>query len=338
MSRSSSDASSSSLRRTLLGTGAVLAGAYAGLQTAVRWRRRSLPAPSTLSPVLDAEARTLEGPDGRANVYVRPGTGVPIVLLHSFNAAASSHEVAPIFDHLATTTDRPLYAMDWLGFGRSARRAIDYTSDVYDRQLYHLLETAVDTPADVVALSLGCEYAARVALQAAPFVRRLVLVAPTGLTAARERPLALRLALEAAGRTGVFELLFARLTRRASLRRFYARQVFVNPTAVPDTLVDAAYDTSHAQGAHRAPRRFVDGSLFLDDVADTVYARLYRPTLLLTPSTPADTVQRFDRLPEVLHANERDLHHTLLPGGLLPHHEAPEAFFDALDEFVRRDS
>ena len=332
MPASSSDASS--LRRILLGTGAALTGTYAGLQAALRWHRRRLPAPSTLPPVLDADVRTVEGPDGRANVYVRPGTGVPIVLLHSFNAAASPHEVAPIFDHLAATTDRPLYAMDWIGFGRSARRAIDYTSDVYKRQLYHLLDTAVDAPADVVALSLGCEYAARVALQAAPLVRRLVLVAPTGLTAARERPLALRLALEAAGRTGVFELLFARLTRRASLRRFYARQVFVDPAAVPDALVDAAYDTSHARGAHRAPQRFVDGSLFLDDVAHTVYARLYRPTLLLTPSDPADTVQRFDRLPEVLDANERDLHHTLLPGGLLPHFEAPAPFFDALDSFL----
>ena len=338
MSTSSSDASSSSLRRALLGTGAALTGAYAGLQGALRVYRRRLPAPSTLPPALDADVRTLEGPDGRANLYVRPGTGVPVVLLHSFNAAASTHEIQPIFDHLATTTDRPLYAMDWLGFGRSTRRAIDYTTDVYERQLYHLLDTAVDTPADVVALSLGCEHAARVALQAAPLVRRLVLVAPTGLTAERDRPLPLRLALEAAGRTGLFELLFYRLTRRASLRRFYARQVFLDPAAVPDALVDAAYETSHAQGAHRAPQRFVDGSLFLDDVADTVYARLYRPTLLLTPSDPARTVQRFDRLPEVLQANERDLHHTLLPGGLLPHYEAPGPFFEALDGFLMGDA
>jgi hypothetical protein len=81
----------------------------------------------------------------------------------------------------------------------------------------------------------------------------------------------------------------------------------------------------------------VDGSLFLDAVAETVYARLYRPTLLLTPADPARTVQRFDRLPQVLDANERDLQHALLPGGLLPHWEAREPCFEALDDFLTPD-
>lgn len=334
------DASSSSdslLRRTLFGTGVALAGSYVGLQAALRWQRSRLPAPSTLPKVVDADPRTFELSEGRVNYYVRPGRGTPVVLLHSFNAAASPHEIQPIFDHLAATTERPLYALDWFGFGRSARPDVRYDAALYERQLYRFLETTVETPADVVALSLGCEYAGRVALQAAPLVRRLVLVAPTGLTADRDRSLALRLALDAAGHVGLFELLFYRLTRRASLRRFYRRQVFVDPDTVSNDLVDAAYTTSHAQGAHYAPRRFVDGSLFLDAVAETVYARLYRPTLLLTPADPARTVQRFDRLPQVLDANERDLRHALLPGGLLPHWEAPEPCFEALDDFLTPD-
>ncbi len=328
----------SPLRRTLLGTGATLAGSYLGLQAALRWQRSRLPAPSILPKVLDADSRAFELSEGRVNYYVRPGSGTPVVLLHSFNAAASPHEIRPIFDHLAATTERPLYALDWFGFGRSARPDVRYDAALYERQLYRFLDTAVEAPADVVALSLGCEYAARVALQAAPLVRRLVLVAPTGLTADRDRSLSLRVALGVAGRVGLFELLFYRLTRRDSLRRFYQRQVFVDPDTVPDDLVDAAHTTSHARGAHHAPRRFVDGSLFLEDVADTVYARLYRPTLLLTPTDPARTVQRFDRLPQVLDANERDLQHALLPGGLLPHWEAPDPFFEALDDFVSRDA
>ncbi|MFP4228066.1 MAG: alpha/beta hydrolase, partial [Salinivenus sp.] len=131
-----------------------------------------------------------------------------------------------------------------------------------------------------------------------------------------------------------FELLFYRLTRPESLRDYYERQVFLDPRAVPSDLVDYAHITAHAQGAHRAPRRFVDGSLFLDDVADAVYARLYRPTLLLTPKQPGPTVQQFDLLPRVLSRGADTLQHVALPGGLMPHWEAPAPCLDALDAFV----
>ena len=329
--------SSSTLRRLALGIGAASVGAYVGAAVARRWRQRQLPAPSTLPKALDAEARTLECTAGRANYYVRTGTGRPIVFVHSFNAAASSFEWRPAFERFAATTHRPLYAMDWIGFGRSAREDVEYTPALYERQLYRFLRTVVDAPADVVALSLGCEVAARVGLRAAPLVHRLALVAPTGLAAARGPSLVGRIGLSVAHRTGAFELLFARLTRRASLRQFYARQVFLDPAAVPGALVEYAHVTTHARGAHHAPRYFINGTLFTDDVAPDVYARLYRPTLLLTPEHPAETVQAFDRLPQLLAANERDLQHQALPGGLLPHWEAPQAFFDALEPWVLRD-
>jgi hypothetical protein len=61
---------------------------------------------------------------------------------------------------------------------------------------------------------------------------------------------------------------------------------------------------------------------------------LYRPTLLLTPSTPGPTVQSFDLLPPVLDRNPRTLTHQTLPGGLVPHWEAPTDTFDALAPFL----
>ena len=240
----------------------------------------------------------------------------------------------PLAQHFANTTDRPLYALDWLGFGRSDRRAVEYSPALYRHQLFQLLTEVIDAPTDLVALSLGCEYAAQAGLQAAPHVRRLALIAPTGLSSARGPSLFGRLGLALAGRTGAFELLFYRLTRPASLRDYYTRQVFINASAVPQDLIDYAYTTAHAQGAHHAPRRFVDGSLFLDDVADSIYARLYRPTLYLTPERPGPTIQQFDLLPRVLGRTSSDSSHTTLPGGLMPHWEAPEACVDALDSFL----
>ncbi len=334
---SSPSNSSSRLTRTLFSTGTAALGAYAGLSAARWWHRRTLPPSTSLSPALEWEARTLETRYGRSYSYVRPGTGTPIVLLHSFNAAASSYEMKPIAEHLAATTERPLYALDWLGFGRSDRLALDYKPQVYAHQLYQMLAEGVDGPADLVGLSLGSEYAAWVALQAAPQVKRLVLVSPTGLTTSRGPSKLGGIGLSIAAGTGLFELLFYRLTRRASLREYYERQVFADPDAVPEDLVAYAGRTTHVKGAHHAPRRFVEGTLFLDDVAEEIYNRLYRPTLLLTPSSPGPTVQSFDLLPLVLDRNPRDLTHRTLPGGLMPHWEAPDPFFDTLTSFLTRD-
>lgn len=327
----------SRLTRTILTVAGGAAGAYAGLTAARWWHRRTMPHPSTLPPALSWHTRTLETTHGRSHCYVRPGEGPPVVLLHSFNAVASTFEMKPVAEHLAETTDRPLIAVDWLGFGRSGRPAIDYTPSVYSDQLYQVLTDLADGPADLVALSLGSEYAAWMALQAAPQVRRLALISPTGLTADRGPSTGGRLSLSAAGATGAFELFFYRLTRRRSLRDYYARQVFANPDAVPDVLLDYAETTAHVKGAPHAPRRFVDGTLYLNDVCDEIYGRLYRPTLLLTPERPGPTVQSFDLLPRLLDANPRDVTHAALPGGLMPQWETPEALYDPLDPFLATD-
>jgi len=81
----------------------------------------------------------------------------------------------------------------------------------------------------------------------------------------------------------------------------------------------------------------VDGSLYVNDVCQQIYARLYRPTLLLTPETPGPTVQSFDLLPTLLDQNPRNLTHRTLPGGLMPHWEEPSPFFDAVDAFLQPD-
>lgn len=329
-----SDSASSRLVRPLIATGAVAAGTYAGLSAARWWHRRTLSPPNMISPALDWDSRTLETDDGRSHCYVRPGSGPPMVFLHSFNAVGSSFEMKPIAEHYAATTTRPLYAVDWLGFGRSDRPDCTYTPSLYADQLYQVLTDLVDAPADLVGLSLGCEYAAWMGLQAAPQVRRLALISPTGLTSPRGPSAMSRLALALAGPTGLFDFAFYQLTRRSSLRSYYERQVFLHAEDVPDDLLDYAETTAHAQGAPHAPRHFVEGRLSLHNVAGDVYSRLYRPTLFLTPSTPGPTVQSFDLLPTLLDQNTHHLSHKTTPGGLMPQWDTPTPLFEALDAFL----
>ncbi|MES3628957.1 MAG: alpha/beta hydrolase [Longimonas sp.] len=297
---------------------------------------RSLPPPHTLDPALNANTRILESSQGRLHLYHRPGTGTPLVFLHSFNAVASPMEMRPLFEHYAAATDRPLWALDWLGFGRSERADRSYDPSVYQDVLYDVLTDAVKAPADLVACSLGSEFAAAVALQAATQVRRCALIAPTGLSANRGPSPFGRLAVKTAASIGGFTGPYFWLTRPKSLRRYLAAQVFLDDE-VPEALVRYGAQTARIHGAPYAPRHFVDGSLFQRDIDTEVYARLYRPTLILTPQTPDTTVQRFDRLSALLKKNPRYLQHADVPGGLLPHWERPEPTLNALDAFLLAD-
>ena len=314
-----------------LGWAAVGAAAAAGVTTAYH---RSLPPAHALDPALNLDSRILDTTHGRVHLYHRAGTGTPLVFLHSFNAVASPMEMRPLVAHYAETTDRPLWALDWLGFGRSERANRAYTPDVYHDVLYAVLNDAVGPSADLVAVSLGCEFAASVALQAASLVRRCAFIAPTGLSANRGPSPFGRLAVKTAATVGGFTPPYFWLTRPASLRRYLATQVFQDEASVPDALVYYGAQTARIQGAPYAPRHFVDGSLYRPRIDAEVYARLYRPTLILTPQAPAQTIQRFDRLPALQQANPRYIAHTAVPGGLLPHWERPDATLHALDDFL----
>ena len=239
----------------------------------------------------------------------------------------------PLFDHFAEATDRPLYALDWIGFGLSDRPPVDYRPELYQRQLRRFLSECLHEPADVVALSLACEYAAAVAAEAPLLIHRLALLAPTNLGSSTGPPLLVQGLIEASDRAGLFEVVYDRLTRAASLRSFYERQTFRDPAAVPAELVTYAEVTTKARGAHFAPARFVAGDLFMHEQAWLAYTRLSVPTLMLTPEDADGLVQGFDRLPELLRQNV-DVRAHQLPGGLLPQWEAPAPLFAALDSFL----
>lgn len=324
-------------RTTAVVTGSVALGALLTGAVLRRVRQHNLRLPSAVPPALDASVRTFELMEGRVRFYHRDGAGVPVVLLHSLNAAASSAEMQPLFDHLAAHTTRPLYAMDWLGFGLSERPPVRYSPSLYIRQLRRFLSEYVHQPADLVALSLGCEYGAAVGHSLPYLVRRLALIAPTALAAPDEASLLRQTAVRVADHLGAFEALYYRLTREEALRGFYERQVFRDPAAVPGALVSYARETTQVRGAHHAPRYFVEGALFTRDVARHAYAHLRVPTRFLLPQDASGLIQNFDRLDDLLARNPSYLSATRLPGGLLPHWESPGAFFPVLDDFLSTD-
>lgn len=280
-----------------------------------------------LEPALNAERRAFELPGfGRVAFYGDPrGSGRPLVLTHSVNAAANAHEMQPLFESFRG--ERPVYVLEWPGFGSSLRADTRYTPELMAGALQRFVEL-LGSEVDVVSLSLGSEFAARAAL-AEPRIRSLTLISPSGLGQPRA---ASREAAQAQGERSYNRLrpfggpLFAVISSRPSIRYFLS-QSFVG--RVDPGLERAAVNSSWQPGARHAPLFFLSGLLFSHDGLGELYSRLQIPVLVLYDR---DAFVSFDRLPQFA-ARDNVTAVRISPTLGLPQFEQTAAVRRAMDAF-----
>lgn len=289
-----------------------------------------------LPPAIDAERRTFVSPRaGSLSYYVdRSAKGRPLVLIHSINAAGSSYEMRPIFERYRGK--RPVYALDLPGFGFSDRSRRTYTPEMYAQAIIDFMSSQImDGPADVVALSLGSEFAARAAHERPELFRSLTLISPSGFVA-HDKVRGSQRASRSNSSNRLYRLFSFRLWSQAfydllstpTSIRYFLKQSFVGK---PDKgLVDYDYLTSHQPGAKNAAFYFVSGKLFSPQIYDEVYTKLTLPVQVIYDR---DRFVRFDRLPEIQqeHPNWRATRITPTLG--LPQFERLDDTAQALDEF-----
>ncbi|MDP5070402.1 MAG: alpha/beta hydrolase [Congregibacter sp.] len=219
---------------------------------------------------------------GQVLAYYRPGIGRPLLLLHSINAAPSAFEVKPFFTEL--DLNRPLYAPDLPGFGRSNRDDRVYSPEFYAASIIDVIRAINAGPLDVLALSTTSEFAARAALLAPDLFHSLTLISPTGF-ARRRGPRSpvnarvlriLRLPFLGAG-------LFRLVTRRFSIG-FFLDKAFDD--GAPSDMVDYAYASAAQPGASYAPFYFLSGHLFTPDAVGDLYLPQQLPVLVLYDQDP----------------------------------------------------
>lgn len=261
--------------------------------------------------------------------YKTVGTGEPLVLLHGFNAAASSYEmrriVAPLAEHFQ------VYALDWLGFGLSDRPKLRYTADLYVSLLDGFVRDVVKTPTHVVASSLASAYVIRHAAAHPDRYRRLVLVAPTGIETLAAAPGAAQQALRDVLVTPLLgEFLFNLLVTPTSLTYFLKREGYYDASLLTSDVVDAYFATSHQPGARYAPASFIGGLLNMP--IRRAWESLPHPTLIAwgrdAISTPVETAQAFTALRPTTRLEVFDRCR------LLPHDEHAERFSPLVLDFL----
>ncbi len=234
-------------------------------------REPSMPPPLAAPRVELADARV-----GRIICYgdgpAAPTDQRPLLLIHSVNAAATAYEMKPLFEHYRQL--RPVYALDLPGFGLSDRADRIYTprvmTDAILLAVHDIRRRHSDVTIDAIALSLGCEFAARAGTEAPNLFRSLALISPTGLDRRAEA------AAKSAGNRDTTRAMpwvrsilnvplwkhgfFTLLTSRASIR-FFLRKTFGRKD-IDEGLLDYDYITTHQPGAENAPYSFVSGYLF----------------------------------------------------------------------------
>ncbi|WP_291423381.1 alpha/beta hydrolase [Deinococcus sp.] len=243
-----------------------------------------------LRPALSGERRSLNLPGFGKIVYYADsrGTGRPLVLAHSINAAGSAYEMKPLWDTYVGT--RPVYALEFPGFGSSERRDVQYTPELMTSALRALV-AELGTDVDMVSLSLGSEFAARAALSE-PRIKSLALLSPSGFSQPRGSSQSANSSERYNRLSAIGSPLYAALRTRPSIHYFLSRS-FRGP--VPGDLIDYAMETTRQPGAKYAPLHFVSGRLFTPDAYGDLYSKLTTPTLVLYDQ---DGFVSFERLPQ----------------------------------------
>lgn len=286
-----------------------------------------------LETAVDAERKQFTCEQaGQLSYYVDDsGSGRPLLLIHSINAAPSTHEMRPLFDHYRGT--RPVYSLDLPGYGFSERSDRRYSPQLYAGAIAAFVRDVVETAVDAVALSLGCEFLALAAQAEPTLFHSLVLISPTGMS----KPIG-------TGPNSGNEQLGQRvhsyfsfplwsqpfydlLTSRISIRYYLGKSFVGEP---PPDFLAYAYDTSHQPGARYAPLYFLSGQLFTYGVRTAVYETIDTPTLVIYDR---DANVSFDKLPDLLEKNEAWQAVRIVPTMGLPHWEKLPETTAALNQF-----
>lgn len=287
-----------------------------------------------LPAALDGAVHELPHTQSKVVVYTA-GEGAPLLLIHSVNAVASAAEVRPLFDHYKGS--RCVYALDLPGYGLSAREDRAYTVQVMADAILQAAQWIQarhgGVPVDAIAVSLSCEFLARVAVENPALFKSLTLVSPTGFRSGqtlRESPGQTRYMsgldtfLRGPGWGG---FLFKQLTRPGVIRYFLERTW--GAKGIDEKLWAYNCISARQPNAEYAPLAFLSGILFSADI-HPIYERITQPTLVIH-GTRGDFTN-YKMLSIV--SGKPNWRVQVLETGAMPYFEVPQAYFTAQDRIL----
>lgn len=257
----------------------------------------------------------------------------PLLLIHGFGAST---------DHwrknvAALSQEFEVWAIDLLGFGRSAKPAWQYSGDVWRDQLHDFITQVIGRPAILAGNSLGGYAALCVGAQRSESTAGVVLINSAGPFTDLQgttKPDPLRAVMGNVVRT-LFQqdwasFLLFQYVRQRSLIRKTLEKVYLDQTAVTDQLVEEIYRPSCDPGA---PQVFA--SVFRTpqgEKVDVLLNQLQAPLLMLWGE--ADPwINARERGAKFRHYHPQ-LTEYYLRAGHCPHDEVPDQVNDLIRTWV----
>ncbi len=291
----------------------------------------------TLPNPVSGERITFSGKAGPLSIFVA-GSGPALLLVHSINAAGCGAEVRPLHEHYRK--NRTVFTVDLPGFGLSDRSDRSYSprlmTDAVLSASEQVRKRCGPEPFDALAVSLGCEYLARAAVESPDLYRSIALVSPTGFNgkggsrrgapgSTREIPLMHRV-LRGPGDVWGGPL-FRALTRPPVIRYFLERAW--GQKKIDETLWEYDVLTTRQPGAEHAPLHFLSGKLFSADI-HSIYERLTMP-VWMSHGVRGDFT---DYQGKELVASRENWQFTVFQTGAMPYFEQTEHFTKSYDTFL----
>jgi pimeloyl-ACP methyl ester carboxylesterase len=271
--------------------------------------------------------------------YVRAensdSTHPPLLLVHGFGA--STDHWRKNIEGLRGEFD--VWAIDLLGFGRSAKPDIQYSGELWRDQLHEFIRDVIGRPTVLAGNSLGGYASLCVAAQHPESVAGLVLLNSAGPFGDRESqpkpsPNLLRRTMTGAFKSAfkqnwVIYLIF-QYTRRKSVIRKTLEKVYLDRAAVTDRLVEEIYRPSGDPGAAK-----VFASVFRTprgETVDRLLHQLQRPLLMLWGE--GDPWMNVRERSAKFRQHYPQLQEYYLPAGHCPHDEIPDRVNQLIRDWV----
>jgi pimeloyl-ACP methyl ester carboxylesterase len=273
----------------------------------------------------------------QAIYYVKAGEAqadrLPLLLIHGFGASTAHWRK----NLVGLSQDFEVWAIDLIGFGRSAKPNWQYSGDLWRDQLHDFVTQVIGRPTVLVGNSLGGYAALCVAAQrpesaaglvllnsAGPFTENPPLPQPNPIRQARGN------LLKNLFRQDWVSFLIFQYVRQKSVIRKTLQKVYLDQQAVTDRLVDEIYQPSCDRGAAK-----VFASVFRTpqgEKVDSLLSQLSCPLLMLWGE--ADPWMNAKVRGEKFRRYYPQLTEHYLPAGHCPHDEVPDQVNSLIRDWV----
>jgi len=264
-----------------------------------------------------------------------PGSNLPpLLLIHGFGAS-TDHWRKNIAE---LSQDFSVWAIDLLGFGRSAKAEADYGADLWRDQITEFIQEVVKSPVVLVGNSIGGYVALCVAAQCPDTAQGAILLNSAGSFTNFNPPAPvnpLSKFLSQMTRSLLLQpwanFLLFQYVRQKSVIRQTLEKVYLDKTAITDQLIEDIYRPSCDEGAAQ-----VFGSVFRNpqgEKIDLLLGKLRHPLLLLWGE--ADPWMRSSDRSAKFRQYYPSLTEHYLQAGHCPHDEVPTQVNQLIGDWVK---